>query len=252
MPVPPPESVGPPAWRFPDLGPDDEELIGFGADLSPETLVHAYRHGIFPWPHEGVALPWFSPDPRALIEPRGLHVSRSLRSTMRRCGWETTVDEAFDEVVRCCAAVRSETEGTWITPEMRSAYERLNRLGWAHSVEVWDGDGELAGGIYGVAVGACFTGESMFHRRTDASKVALVDLCRRWWEAGGDLVDVQLPTPHLATMGAIEISRTDFLERLARARNRIVLLPDDRRSVSRLVAAPSSGRGPSIDGVGRA
>ena len=218
---------------LPEPTPDEADLVGFGADLRPETLVDAYRRGVFPWPHERFALPWFSPDPRAVILPEpGVHVSRSLRRRLRSSRWETTVDVDFPAVVAGCAAARA-AEGTWITPEMADAYECLHRLGWAHSVEVWEGD-ELVGGIYGVRVGACFTGESMFHRRTDASKVALVDLVDRWRRAGGELIDVQIVTEHLAALGAVEVSRAEYLDRLARLRDRLTCVPVERRPVSRL------------------
>jgi len=152
---------------------------------------------------------------------------------MRRCGWDTTVDAAFEEVVSTCAT-RPGGEGTWIGDDMRRAYIRLSRLGWAHSVEVWDG-ARLVGGLYGVVVGGCFTGESMFHRDTDASKVALADLLARWTEAGGALVDVQLPTPHLTRLGAVEVTRDEFLARLAATRDRPTALVLDRLPVLRLV-----------------
>ena len=235
--APPPRKVGPSAWLLPDPVEDDSDLVGLGADLAPETLVDAYRRGVFPWPHERVALPWFSPDPRAVISAGGVHVSRSLRRRLRRSGWETTVDTDFAGVVAACAA-RPRREGTWITREMALAYGRLHELGWAHSLEVWEGD-ELVGGIYGVRVGACFTGESMFHRRTDASKAALVDLVARWTEAGGAFVDVQLPTEHLRAMGAVEVPRFRFLALLAEARDRTVGMRLDRLPVSR-VAPPAS------------
>jgi leucyl/phenylalanyl-tRNA--protein transferase len=236
----PPQPVRRSPWRLPDpqrVAEEDDEggLVGIGADLEVETLVDAYRRGIFPWPHPGMPLPWFSPDPRAVIVPGGVHLSRSLRTTLRRCGWETTVDTAFDAVTSACAD-RPTGEGTWITEDMRQAYAQLQRLGWAHSLEVWDGD-ELVGGIYGVRIGAVFTGESMFHRPTDASKVALADLCHRWVEAGGALVDVQLPTPHLTSMGAVAMPREAFLAELAGARGRVVCMRTDRLPVSRLVPA---------------
>jgi leucyl/phenylalanyl-tRNA--protein transferase len=242
--APPPEPVGRSRWVLPDPDPraDDAELIGFGADLDVETLVDAYRRGIFPWPHPGMPMPWFSPDPRAVIWPPGrVRVSRSLRKRLRRCGWETTVDVAFDEVVAACAD-RPPSEGTWITSHMRRAYRRLHRRGWAHSVEVWEGP-LLVGGLYGVRVGACFTGESMFHRRTDASKVALVDLGHRWGEAGGTMLDVQLPTDHLERMGAEEVPRAVFLARLAEARDRVVRMDRGRRPVSRLVSGVTVSSG---------
>ena len=231
----PPQRVGPSRWLLgdpADADPEAGDVVGFGADLRPSTLVDAYRRGIFPWPHPGVALPWFSPDPRAVLPLDGLHVSRSLRQRLRRSGWETTVDQAFEDVVAACAD-RPGGEGTWIGRDMQHAYVRLARLGWAHSLEVWDGD-ELVGGLYGVAVGGCFTGESMFHARTDASKVALADLVDRWREAGGAFVDVQLPTEHLTRMGAVEVPRVEFLVRLHAVRDRHVPILLDRLPVSRL------------------
>lgn len=217
------------------MGADAEAggAVGFGADLRPATLVDAYRRGIFPWPHPGVALPWFSPDPRAVLPLDGLRISRSLRQRVRRCGWSTTVDGAFDAVVTACAN-RPAGDGTWISRDMARAYCRLSQLGWAHSVEVWDG-ARMVGGLYGVAVGGCFTGESMFHRSTDASKVALADLVDRWGEAGGDLLDVQLPTDHLTGLGAVEVTREAFLARLTAVRDDHVPVLLDRLPVSRLV-----------------
>lgn len=228
----PPRPVPPSVWALPDpeVG-DQEELLGFGADLAPATLIDAYRRGIFPWPHEDTPLPWFSPDPRGVVTVASLHVSRSLTRTLRRCGWTTTVDAAFAGVVDACAA--RGREGTWITAEMVRAYQRLHELGWAHSVEVWD-DRDLVGGIYGVQIGAVFTGESMFHRRADASKVALVDLLDRFTTAGGSLLDVQLVTPHLATLGAYEVPRSVFLADLRSLRQRTVRMAVARRSVTLL------------------
>lgn len=234
--APPPQAVGPSAWGIPDpsaANADAGGVVGFGADLKPATLVDAYRRGIFPWPHPGVALPWFSPDPRAVLDLDGIRISRSLRQRLRRCGWHTTVNAAFDRVVSCCAS-RPHGEGTWIGDDMRRAYERLWRLGWVHSVEVWAGS-ELVGGLYGVAVGGCFTGESMFHRADDASKVALVDLVARWKEAGGAMIDIQLPTEHLARLGAVEWTRAQFLSRLAEVRDRPTPLLLGRLPAGRLV-----------------
>ncbi len=227
-----PQPVGPSRWILPEPNPGDAEVVGVGADLEPATLVDAYARGIFPWPQAGSRLPWCSPDPRAVIEPGRVHASRTLRRHLRRCGWTSTVDLAFAEVVAGCSRRR---EGTWITRPMRRAYTRLADLGWAHSVEVWDGE-ELVGGIYGVAIGGCFTGESMFHRAPEASKVALVDLCHRWFAASGAVVDVQLPTPHLQAMGAVTVSRVEFLRRLAAVRHHEVALDRARWAVSRLAA----------------
>jgi leucyl/phenylalanyl-tRNA---protein transferase len=236
-----PRAVPRSAWALPDPATADEVsgLVAFGADLAVETLVDAYRRGIFPWPHEGVPLPWFSPDPRGVLEVgRGAHVSRSLGQRVRRCGWTTTVDSAFERVVAACAT-RPGVEGTWITAEMEVAYGRLHRLGWAHSLEVWDGD-RLVGGLYGVRVGGCFTGESMFHREPDASKVAFVDLADRWAEAGGSVVDVQIPTDHLVSLGVVAVPRAEFLAVLGRVRDDPVAVVLDRLPVSRL-ARPRAG-----------
>lgn len=235
-----PTAVAPSRWALPDPSEaDDLDVVGVGADLAVETVVDAYRRGIFPWPHEGIRLPWFSPDPRSVLEPGAVRVSRSLRQTMRRSGWTTSVDEAFDAVVTACAD-RPRSEGTWIDGRMRKAYGHLHRLGWAHSLEVWAGpaaSAALVGGLYGVRVGGCFTGESMFHRTTDASKVALADLCERWGEAGGALIDVQLPTEHLTSLGAVELARDEFLRRLYEVRDDPVCVRTDRLPVSRLAPA---------------
>jgi len=211
-----PSPVGPCRVRFPDPREADADgLLATGGDLEPATLLAAYRQGVFPWPADGVDLLWWSPDPRAVLPPDGVHVSRSLARRLRRGGFRVTIDAAFDDVVAGCAD-RGVTEETWITPPMRAAYARLHRLGWAHSIEVW-ADGALAGGLYGVSVGALFAAESMFHRVTDASKVALVALTQHARAVGVRLVDVQMPTPHLASMGAVETSREDYLTALASA-----------------------------------
>lgn len=231
-------------WRFPEPSTaDGDGLVSFGADLEPETLLHAYRQGIFPWPHPGMPLPWFSPDPRGVIWLDDLRTSRSLRQRLRHSGWETTVDRAFEAVVTACAE-RHRPEGTWIVPEMRVAYLRLHRLGHAHSLEVWRGE-ELVGGLYGVGVGGVFTGESMFHRATDASKVALADLVDRLAEAGGRLIDVQLVTDHLASLGARPMPRPEYLSLLHGVRDAAVRLPTGRRRVARLAPSGAQARAPS-------
>ncbi len=229
-----PKPVGPSRWALPDpRRADGDGVVGVGADLEPATLVEAYRHGVFPWPHDDMPLPWFSPDPRAVIDVGAIHVSRSLARRMRTSGWTTTVDQAFHEVMYGCANDRE--TGTWITQEMRDAYARLHELGWAHSVEVWDGN-ELVGGLYGVQLGGLFTGESMFHRSTGASKVALVELCERMQQAGGAWLDVQLETEHLMSMGAQLLPRETYLDILSAQRDRPVHLASDRRPVARLAA----------------
>lgn len=211
----PPVDPGPSRW---DLSlPDDadgEGPVAIGADLEPATLLSAYRTGLFPMPvHRGLTLAWWSPDPRGIIPLDGLRVSRSLARSVRR--HTTTVDAAFDQVLQACANPRR--PGGWITRGIRRAYRRLHELGWAHSVEAWTADGRLAGGLYGVAIGGLFAGESMFHRETDGSKVALVGLVERLRDGGASLLDVQWTTPHLASLGAVDIPRADYLERLARA-----------------------------------
>ncbi len=228
-----PSAVGQSRWEIPDPRLADlDGVVGVGADLQPTTLVAAYRNGVFPWPHEGMPLPWFSPDPRAVFWVDAIHVSRSLRRRLRRSGWQTTMDAAFDDVVTACGEERD--DGTWITPEMAAAYRRLHDIGWAHSLEVWDGE-QLVGGVYGVLVGGMFTGESMFHRASDASKVALVDLCHRLEEAGASWLDAQLPTAHLTSMGAETWSRHVFLRRLAAVREADVRPVGDRLEAARLV-----------------
>lgn len=215
MPVEPPPSL----WNL-DLGQarPGEDLIGVGADLEPGTLLEAYRSGIFPM---GLglggtgAMGWWSPDPRGVLLPGDLHVSRSLRRSLRR--FEHTVDTAFTEVVAACADPGR--DGRWITPAILAAYSRLHTLGWAHSVETRL-DGELVGGLYGIAIGGLFAGESMFHRATDASKAALVHLVELVGGQEGTLIDVQWRTDHLATLGVSEVPRETYLELLGTALHR--------------------------------
>jgi leucyl/phenylalanyl-tRNA--protein transferase len=188
-------------------------LLCAGGDLSPKRLVDAYSHGIFPWFSEGDPILWWSPDPRMVLFPRELKVSRSLRKTLDRGRFESRVDSAFGEVIAQCAAPREGQSGTWIVPEMVAAYTALHELGFAHSVESWR-DGELAGGLYGVSLGKVFFGESMFTREPDASKVALVRLVERLLAQDCRLIDCQQATSHLASMGAREIRRKDFATRV--------------------------------------
>ena len=212
-PVEPPPTV----WGLPHpSSADDDGLVGVGADLAPGTLLAAYRSGMFPMPlgRDG-PLGWWSPDPRGVLPLDGLRVSRSLRRSCRE--FEVRVDTAFVEVMRACADPGR--AGGWIVPEIEDAYAELHALGWAHSVEAWTPGGELAGGLYGIAIGGLFAGESMFHRHPDASKVALVGLVELL-RADGDprrLLDVQWRTDHLATLGVVEIARSAYLERLAAA-----------------------------------
>jgi leucyl/phenylalanyl-tRNA---protein transferase len=214
VPVEPPPS----AWSFGDPTAYDEldDLVAIGADLEPGTLLEAYRRGLFPMPSgsPGDPMYWFCPVRRGVLPLDGLVVSRSLRRSCRE--FEIRVDTAFEEVVARCADPRRPSG--WIDRDIRSAYLRLHELGWAHSVEAWR-DGRLVGGLYGVAIGGLFAGESMFHRVRDASKVALVGLVEglRDEQAGHRLVDVQWLTPHLASLGAVEVPRQLYLRRLARA-----------------------------------
>jgi leucyl/phenylalanyl-tRNA---protein transferase len=189
-------------------------LIAAGGDLAPGTVLAAYRGGIFPWPDQSGRLLWWSPDPRTVLPLEGFHESRSLRRTRRRELFTVTFDRACDDVIVACATGRP--EGTWITREMRDAYLGLHDLGWVHSVEVWSGE-RLVGGLYGVAIGAFFAAESMFHRASDASKIAVAELVERLRSRKFDLLDVQFLTTHLASLGAREIPRAKYLHRLASA-----------------------------------
>ena len=185
-------------------------LLAAGGDLSPERLLDAYARGIFPWFNEEDPVLWWSPDPRMVLFPRELHISRSLRRAIRAGRFSVTLDGAFDAVMDGCAAPRMDQGGTWITGEMMGAYSRLAQLGFAHSVETWE-DTELVGGLYGVALGRVFYGESMFSRRSDASKVALAHLARQLERWNFVLIDCQMTTKHLASFGAREIPRADFV-----------------------------------------
>lgn len=201
---------------FPDLGdaPADGP-VAIGADLEPGTLIDAYRHGLFPMPMGRRGIAWFSPDPRGVLWPDEVHVSRSLRRSMRR--FEVRVDTCFAEVIEGCADPRR--PHGWIDPSIRAAYQRLHELGWAHSVEIFH-EGVLAGGLYGVAIGGLFAAESKFHRVTDASKAAVVALCRIMSEVEDSLIDVQWWTPHLGTLGVREIPRAEYLRAIAVATTR--------------------------------
>ncbi len=202
-------------FRFPRPETADEDgFLAVGGDLKPGTLLLAYRNGIFPWTTRPIT--WWSPDPRAIIPMGGVHVSRSLRKVIRRGRFSATFDRAFRSVMEGCAEPRPGRRETWITASFLSAYTRLHELGHAHSVEVWEGE-RLAGGLYGVSVGAFFAGESMFSAVENASKVALVWMEERLRLAGFTLFDVQFVTPHLRSMGAVEIPRPEYLQRLREA-----------------------------------
>ena len=194
-----------------------EGLLAVGGDLSVARLIRAYRQGIFPWYAEDDPILWWSPDPRLVLHPPELHITRSLGRLLKKNRFSFTLDEAFEEVVRGCAAVRGENHpGTWIVPEMITAYTRLHAAGLAHSVEAWS-KGQLAGGLYGVSLGRTFFGESMFTRISNASKAALVVLVENLRRQGFDLIDCQVTTPHLMQFGAREIPRMRFLKALRRS-----------------------------------
>jgi leucyl/phenylalanyl-tRNA--protein transferase len=206
---------------FPDPEDADESgLLAIGGDLDPDRVLAAYERGIFPWPHEGYPMLWFSPHPRMVLRPDELRISRSLRAALRQGRFEIRLDTAFREVMLGCATVERKHEvGTWITPEMLETYCTLHERGVAHCAEAWR-DGELVGGAYGISVGAAFTGESMFARVSDASKVAFVTLVRQLARWGIELVDGQVPSGHLARLGFREWPRARFLEALREARKR--------------------------------
>lgn len=246
--APPPEVEFPPS-RFPlPTATTPDGLLCVGGRLTPEWLLDAYRHGIFPWPMwEDEPIAWWSPDPRAIIELDGLHISRRLQRTLRSGKFQVTHDSAFQKVIEGCATAGDREESTWLTPAMIAAYCRLHSLGHAHSIEVWSdlplplgegrgesglidkaqgaltphpspkGRGELVGGTYGISIGGFFAAESMFHRVTDASKIAVVHLVAHLRTRGYELFDIQQWTPHTGRMGAVEIPRTEYLRRLAHA-----------------------------------
>jgi leucyl/phenylalanyl-tRNA---protein transferase len=218
-------------FRFPHPdSADDDGFLAVGGDLKPGTLVHAYSNGIFPWTTHPIT--WWSPDPRAIIPIGGVHVSHSMRKVLKNAGFVARFDRSFREVMTACAGPRPGRDGVWISREFIAAYTRLFEMGFAHSVEIWRGM-HMVGGLYGVAVGGFFAGESMFGSATNASKVALILMEERLRAAGFCLFDVQFLTPHLQSMGALEISRVEYLRRL---RDAVV------RSVSFAVEKPTTSR----------
>lgn len=214
------EPAEPPPTRYvfpdPKKGIGKEGIVCVGADFAPGTLLAAYRKGLFPWPMSSTLVPWCSPDPRAVFPlDREPHWSRSLRRSLRVKPFAVTVDHAFHDVLAGCG---DRETGTWITSALAQGYSQLHALGWAHSLEVWNRDTEeLVGGIYGLALGGMFAGESMFHRETDASKVAFVALVEHLRAAGFRLFDVQVMNPHLQSLGCVEVPRGEFLQHMARA-----------------------------------
>jgi len=190
---------------------EPDGLLAIGGDLKPQRLLAAYRMGIFPWYNEGQPILWWAPNPRAVLFPQRLNISRSLRKTLRKQSFTVTLDQTFTDVIEACSHPRDyETQpGTWITREMRQAYQQLHKLGYAHSVECWH-DGQLVGGLYGVAIGRVFFGESMFTRRSDASKVAFITLVQQLMHWGFGVIDCQIHSQHLESLGAETIQREQF------------------------------------------
>ena len=208
-----------PPSAFPDVASamrEPDGLLAAGGDLSRDRLLYAYSRGIFPWYDEGQPILWWSPDPRCILRPDRYHVSRRLARTLKRAVDELTFNRSFSDVILACAGPRRQQQGTWITPDMIDAYRRLHAEGWAHSVEVRRG-GRLVGGIYGVAIGRVFFGESMFSHETDASKMAMLGLCRILEAEGFEMLDCQVASGHLLTLGAENIPRADFTAMLKSA-----------------------------------
>lgn len=208
---------------------DPNGLLAIGGSLSRRRLLAAYRRGIFPWYGDGQPLLWWTPDPRAVLLPERLRISRSLQKRLRNAGFQLTWNTDFAAVIDACAAPRAHESGTWITSAMRTAYLDLHAAGFAHSIEVWR-DRTLVGGLYGLLLGTAFFGESMFSRERDASKIALVRLVHGLQPRGLSLLDCQVPSDHLRRLGAEEIPRTDFQQRLARALSETLLPAPDRES----------------------
>jgi leucyl/phenylalanyl-tRNA---protein transferase len=206
---------------FPDVSTaltEPDGLLAVGGDLSISRLVEAYRNGVFPWYEEDQPILWWSPNPRCVLYPDQLHISRSLKKALRKSDYRITFDQAFMSVMQCCAESRHDQDGTWITSDMLGAFEQLHASGIAHSVEVWHTDSEdkqqLVGGLYGIAMGSVFFGESMFSRRTDASKIALHSLSQQLLAWGFNLIDCQVHSDHLESLGANTIERTTFISHL--------------------------------------
>lgn len=199
---------------FPHPGEATEEgIIAAGGDLSPQRLLNAYASGIFPWYNEGEPILWWSPDPRLILFPGEIHVSRTMRRLLKKNVYRVTVDREFPRVINECAQLRDNQPGTWITGEMHDAYIKLHEMGFAHSVEVWR-DKDLVGGLYGLSLGKCFFGESMFYTEANASKIGFITFVRQLDKLGFHFIDCQIPTPHLKSLGAWEIPRENFLKLL--------------------------------------
>ena len=209
---------------------EPDGLLAAGGNLQPQTLLNAYSSGIFPWYQDEDPILWWSPATRCVLPPTDLHCSKSLRKTLRRNDYQITLNHAFNDVIHACSEPRDDDGGTWITEEMMAAYSQLHQQGKAHSLEVWL-DSELVGGLYGVAVGSIFCGESMFSRRASASKIAMAHLCRWGLESGLQLIDCQLVNPHLVSLGALSIDRSAFLTELSLWRDRALDWPRPRVGV---------------------
>ena len=192
--------------------------MAIGGDLRPERLLSAYYNGIFPWFNEDDPILWWSPDPRAVFIPGEIHISTSLRKYLKKQPWHITINQAFTDVMAGCAQPRLKQDGTWISQEIQMAYRELHHKGHAHSIEVWE-DEHLIGGLYGLAIGQVFCGESMFHRKTNASKAAVAALQQHLLKMGFKLIDAQIMNPHLESLGAKAIKRLDFIHRLTELRN---------------------------------
>lgn len=203
--------------RFPDVElalTDPDGLLAVGGELSIARLMNAYSSGIFPWYEEDQPVLWWSPNPRCVLYPDQIHVSRSLKKTLRKTRFKVTFDTAFSDVIALCADLRADQEGTWITSDIMASFQQLHELGIAHSVEVWELNNEkpqLVGGLYGIAMGKVFFGESMFSRRTDASKIALTHLCQQLQSWNFDLIDCQVDSEHLQSLGTTMLARSEFI-----------------------------------------
>ncbi len=218
-------------------------LLAAGGDLKPDRLLHAYRRGVFPWFDSGQPILWWSPDPRCVMKPDSFHVARRLRRSIRNSGIGLSFNKAFSAVIESCATDRVGHEGTWITDEMIEAYSSLHRQGWAHSVEVWRDDA-LVGGLYGLAIGKAFFGESMFNRASNASKIAMWALCELLARQQFEILDCQVVSPHLTSLGAILMPRAEFgalLERACNPATKFADWPENRLPVTKLLGSGGSG-----------
>ena len=224
----------------PDSFPDIESafdvpdgLLAAGGDLSAERLLYAYRHGIFPWYDDGQPILWWSPDPRCVLRPHEFHVSRRLRRSLSRGNFDVSFNQAFDDVIAACAEERGGQQGTWITAEMTGAYSNLHQQGWAHSIEIWRA-GRLEGGLYGLSIGRAFFGESMFSRQTNASKAAMLCLCQQLIRHDFEILDCQVESPHLISLGASLMPRPRFaavIRRACKTNAQFRAWPAERRQV---------------------